>query len=121
MKLRSLFLIALFSVLAFAGSANAQTGTAPTLSNCQQPTITEQGVVVNGVTKRLYCSSESLVEQLTDAATNTGNDLDTAYTFALNGDAPDAAIWINQAITDIAPILSQSVIPPRAKPAPATK
>lgn len=75
---------------------------------------------MNGVTKRLYCSSESLVQQLTDAATNGGNDLSTAYTYALNGDAEDAAAWINQAITDLTPILSQSVIPPGVKTAPAT-
>ena len=66
--------------------------------------------------------AQSLVDQIKSAnedikaaATTGGDALNQALTFALNGNAPDAATWINNAITALAPILSQSVQPP-AKP-----
>ena len=62
---------------------------------------------------------QSLVDQIKtanqgikNAATTGGDALNQALTFALNGDAPNAATWINNAITAFAPILSESAQPP---------
>jgi len=55
---------------------------------------------------------ESLIGQVTDAITATGNDLNNAYTALSNGDSSAALSAINQAIADITPLLSESANPP---------
>lgn len=112
MKLRNLLLVTLFSFATIATYAQ-------TLET-SRPVAKQSTVNVGTPAKPLYFSSESLVQQLTDAATNGGNDLSIAFTYASNGDSEDAALWIVQAQTDFAPILSQSVIPP-VKGEPVTK